>query len=239
MKSPIVILHGWGLSKKKFEPLIHEFENRGHNVYAVDFPGFGDSNKPDKPMNLTDYANFLYSFLEKEQIKSPIFIGHSFSERVSLRFSTLWPKSVRALILTGAPGYTPVSRKKLFLFIAIAKLGKTALSLPILSMFSNTLRGWYYYIVGAREYYRAEGNMRETFKNIVSELLIEDMKHVVVPCLLLWGEQDGIVPLEIAKRMEKTISGSVLHVIKEADHGVPYKKPKEFADASEKFLTKI
>lgn len=236
MKPSIIILHGWGLSKKTFEPLMNEFHSRGHNVYALDFPGFGEEKSPTKPYKLSDYAEFLYAFLEKEQIKYPILIGHSFGGRVALRFSTLYPKSVRALILTGAPGYTPVSRKKLLLFITIAKIGKSVLSLPTLSFLSDTLRKYYYYIVGAREFYRAEGTMRETFKNIVSELLVEDMKQVKVSTLLLWGELDIIVPVNIAIRMRDTIKGSTLEIIEGEGHGVPFKKPKLFTDKVEEFL---
>jgi pimeloyl-ACP methyl ester carboxylesterase len=113
MKSTIVILHGWGLSKKKFDPLVEQLTNNGYDAKALDFPGFGESKSPVKPFTLSDYAEYLYSYLKKEDIKYPIFIGHSFGGRVALRFSTLYPKSVRALILTGTPGYTPVSRKKL------------------------------------------------------------------------------------------------------------------------------
>ncbi len=239
MKSPIVILHGWGLSKKKFQGLVDEFQNRGHKVFALDFPGFGEEKQPIRPFKLSDYAEFLYSFLEKENIKYPILIGHSFGGRVALRFSTLYPKSVRALILTGAPGFTPVSRKKLLLFITVAKIGKSVLSLPTLSFLFESMRKWYYYFVGAREFYRAEGTMRETFKNIVSELLVEDMKGVTVPTLLLWGEMDMIVPVRIGVKMRDTIRNSEFVMIEGADHGVPYKKSKEFADKVETFIAKL
>lgn len=238
-KQPIVILHGWGLSQKKFEPLIVELRKRGHSVISLDFPGFGESKSPPKPFTLSDYAEFLYTFLQSENIPYPILIGHSFGGRVALRYSSLYPKSVRALILTGAPGYTPVSRKKLLLFIAVAKVGKSVLSLPTLSFFADFIRKWYYYIVGAREFYRAEGTMRQTFKNIVSELLIEDMKKVTVPTLLLWGELDLIVPVRIGIKMRDTIKGSILEMVEGADHGVPFKRPKEFADKVESFVTTL
>lgn len=235
-KSTIVILHGWGLSKKKFEPLTQELESRGHKVASLDFPGFGESKIPVKPFTLTDYAEYLYSFLEKEHIKYPIFIGHSFGGRVALRFSSLYPKSVRALILTGTPGYTPISRKKIILFVTLAKIGKGVLSFPTFSFLIEPIRKWYYYVVGAKEFSRAEGTMRDTFKNIVSEPLVEDMKHVSVPTLLLWGEHDIIVPIRIGIKMKTTIVGSEFQMVEGADHGVPFKKVKEFTDIVESFI---
>jgi pimeloyl-ACP methyl ester carboxylesterase len=236
MKVAIVILHGWGLSKKTFFPLEEELFKRGYNAIALDFPGFGESKIPQRPWHLDDYAQYLYSYFKKENIKYPVLIGHSFGGRVCLRYSTLYPKNVRAIILSGTPGYTPVSKKKLLLFTIFAKIGKIALSFPILSFFSEKARTWYYNFAGAREYARAQGVMKDTFKNIVRESLIKDMKRVLVPCLLLWGELDRIVPVCIGRKMKETIPGSVFEVIKGADHGVPFKRSKEFADTVEEFL---
>ncbi|MCX8009014.1 MAG: alpha/beta hydrolase [Patescibacteria group bacterium] len=240
MKKPVfVILHGWGLSKKTFIPLVDELTKRGYHACAYDLPGFGEAKTPPRPYTITDYAEYLQKLLKKEHIECPIFIGHSFGGRVSLRYYTLYPKNVRALILSGTPGYTPVSKGKLLLFITIAKLGKRVLAIPTLSFLSETFKKWYYYIVGAREYYRAHGPMRETFKNVVSESLVDDMKNVRVPCLLLWGESDAIVPVRIGIKMRDTISGSVFEMIEGAGHGVPFKKSKEFVDCVEKFVKNI
>ena len=82
--------------------------------------------------------------------------------------------------------------------------------------------------MGARDYYRAEGKMRDTFKNIVREELVTSMKHVSVPTILIWGAQDIIVPVSIANHMKETIPGASLTVAPEFGHGLPYKNPKEF-----------
>ena len=236
MKPTIVILHGWGMSAKRFDSLTQELRQRGHEVLAFDLPGFGESKSPVRPYALSDYAEYVHTYLEKEHILSPIFIGHSFGGRISLRYATLYPKSIRTLILTGTPGFTPVSRKKLLLFISIAKIGKSVLSLPTLNFLSETLRKWYYYLVGAKEFYRAEGTMRDTFKNVVAEPLLEDMQKISVPCLLLWGEKDMIVPVGIAIRMQQTIHGSILKIIEGFGHNVPNTASKLFVDEVEHFL---
>ncbi|MBI3343165.1 alpha/beta hydrolase, partial [Candidatus Gottesmanbacteria bacterium] len=140
------------------------------------------------------------------------------------------------LILSGTPGFTPIPKKKLLLFIALAKVGKLLFSIPPLNLVQDAVRRWYYYVVGAREFFRAEGAMRETFKNIVKEDLVRSMEAVDIPTLLLWGELDIIVPVSIAQRMHQVIAGSELVVIPEADHGVPFKQPEVFASYVERFL---
>ncbi len=230
-KHPVVVLHGWGLSAARFDGLKKELKKEGFTVHIPDFPGFGDSAMPSKPLHLTDYAIFLDEYLKTQKLKEPIIIGHSFGGRVALVHEKLYPGKIFALVLTGTPGFTPVAKRKLMLFIAIAKAGKLVLSLPILNLVQEKIRRWYYYFVGAREYFRAEGSMRETFKNVVRQDLAESMESVHVPTLLLWGENDIITPVWIAQKMKTRIPGATLTVIPDVDHGVPYKEPQKFVQA--------
>ena len=78
--------------------------------------------------------------------------------------------------------------------------------------------------------------MRQTFKHIVADDLVVSMESMQVPCLLLWGEYDVIVPVSIAKRMQEVIPNATLKVIPEADHGVPFKQSDIFASYVEGFL---
>ncbi|OGG11272.1 hypothetical protein A2Z00_02180 [Candidatus Gottesmanbacteria bacterium RBG_13_45_10] len=235
-KLPIVVLHGWGLSSERFQPLVRELNKAGYAVYAPNLPGFGDSRMPSRALNLQDYVEFLHTYLGDKRIKQPVLIGHSFGGRVSLKYEYMYPKSARALILTGVPGFTPVARKKLILFIAMAKLGKVIFSLRLLRGLKDKAQEWYYYLVGAKEYYRAKGAMRETFKNVVREDLLPYMKSVRTPCLLAWGESDIITPVSIAYRMKEVIKNAQLRVVSGVDHGLPYKHPELFVTTIKPFL---
>lgn len=46
-KTSILLLHGWGASIKSFKPVINEL-SKYYKVYAIDFPGFGESEDPNK-----------------------------------------------------------------------------------------------------------------------------------------------------------------------------------------------
>ncbi len=238
-KVPIVILHGWGLSGEKFSPLADVLKKRGYAVFTPDFPGFGSSDMPDHPLTLSDYARFLHEYLQKNSIECPILIGHSFGGRVSLKYQQMYPKSIRVIILTGTPGFTPIHRKKLLAFILLAKIGGAFWSLPPFCLFKETVQRWYYYVVGAREFYRAEGSMRQTFKNIVREELTSAMKSVNIPCALIWGGNDTIVPIRIAQKMSEVIPGATLISIADADHGVPFRQPGIFSDKVEEFIKSL
>ncbi len=240
MKKPqIVILHGWGLSGRTFDLLKIALSRLGYAVFAPDLPGFGKEPPPRAAWRLRDYAHFVHKYLDSHSIRKPIFIGHSFGGRISLKYHEMYPNDVTALVLTGTPGFTPIPRRRLLLFVFIAKIGKFLFSLPPLSFIRNQAQRWYYYVVGAREFFRAEGVMREIFKNIVAESLIPGMEAVRVPCLILWGEYDIIVPLSIGRRMQEIIPGAQLKVIPKADHGVPFKKPKLFSAYVDRFIRSL
>lgn len=238
-KETILILHGWGLSGSKFDGLSAALKKKGYSVYNPDLPGFGASDTPKYPYRLADYAQFISEFISTNGIKNPIIIGHSFGGRVTLRYIEQNPKGAKAIILTGTPGVTPVARRKLIVFILVAKIGKRIFSIWPLSAIQEKIRAWYYYLVGARDFYRANGVMREIFKIVVKEDLIVAMKSVTIPCALIWGTLDQITPVWIAKKMKEHITGSTLTILDESDHGVSYKQPERFASEVAAFLKTI
>ena len=191
---------------------------------------------PGRPYELADYCDLLHENLAEKKLLKVVLIGHSFGGRVALKYSDVYKDGVAGLVLTGTPGVTPVPRKKLFLFIFLAKIGKVFFSIWPLSLIQEKIRLWYYYLVGAREFYRAQGVMRETFKNIVKEDLLPYMKRVAAPTLLVWGATDQITPLWIGNKMHEEIRSSKLVVIQDRGHAVPFKDPDLFVSHIEEFL---
>ncbi len=235
-KTSIIILHGWGLSGKRFDTLALQLKSKGYRVYAPDFPGFGEAPTPEYPYHLSDYADFLSTFIQKNKVDKPVLIGHSFGGRVSLKFLHTHPNGASAVIFTGTPGYTPVPRRRLQLFVILAKIGKVLFSLWPLSVIQEKIRAWYYYLVGARDFYRANPMMRKIFKLIVQEDLTLPISSIRIPCAIIWGSLDQITPVWIAKKMHAAIRHSVLTIIENADHGVSYKKPELFSEYVDAFL---
>lgn len=228
MKRDIIILHGWGLDGSRFAPLKKELEKHGVRVWAPDFPGFGTEKSPEIPFHLFEYVTFLHAFIKKHRIQSPGLIGHSFGGRVALKFDSLFPKSTSWIVLTGTPGYRSASSLKVFIAQSIAKVGKLLVSLPFVGNFKDSIAENYYSLIGAREYVRANGTMKETFKHVVAESFESYMKSLSVPCLLIWGDEDRMVPIRTAHKMLGTITGATLSIIKGYGHSVPYMNPVEF-----------
>lgn len=68
------------------------------------------------------------------------------------------------------------------------------------------------------------------------DFLDEVVKTIKRPTLIIWGRQDGLVPLAEGERFNKDISGSKMFVIDECGHVPNIEKPGEFNAAALKFL---
>jgi pimeloyl-ACP methyl ester carboxylesterase len=238
----IVLLHGWGRGKNAwtaYHKTIEEFEKKGFTVFAPDMPGFGEASTPTHPLMLKDYSDFLATFIKKNNIISPVLIGHSFGGRVVIKYVTTGNTDAKAIILSGTPVYLPVKKAKWFLAMVISKIGGFIFTLPGLSNVADTVRGWFYYCIGARDFYRAQGAMRQTFKNVVGEQLKEYIKTIHIPTLLVWGADDIIVPVNIGLRVKQNIPRAKLAIIPNAGHSVVMDEPNIFVSTVVSFLQTI
>ena len=232
----IILLHGWGLSADRYTPLIQELSRMGYSMYTPDLPGFGKTNMPKKPLYLCDYVEFVETYIKKHSIINPIIIGHSFGGRIAIKYASDCEHLLSGIILSGAPGYPSVKKWKWILSYLISKLANAVFFLPYIHDHEEKIRSWFYTIVGARDYSRASGTMRETFKNIVSEKLDGYIKQIYVPTLLFWGEEDIIVPVRVAERMSKTIANSKLVILPHGKHSVIIDEPQAFVKEVCSFL---
>jgi pimeloyl-ACP methyl ester carboxylesterase len=62
------------------------------------------------------------------------------------------------------------------------------------------------------------------------------LARVTAPTLVLWGRQDGLVPLVYGERYRDRIPGARLEVIERCGHLPPIERPAEFAAAVLRFI---
>lgn len=240
MKSQtILLLSGWvrtNVIKEYYKNTIQVFEKNGYTVFAPDMPGFGASKNPNRPLRLYDYALFIHEYIKTHRIHPDILIGHSFGGRVIIEYLSNFSFEGTCIVMTGTPGYPSANKMKMTVSFILAKIGNGIFSLPLLSKYAEKIRAWFYFLVGARDFYRASGVMRQTFKNIVQEPLEQKMKTIRVPTLLVWGSDDVIVPLRIAKKMKQTIQTSTLVTIPSFGHGCIVEAPVDFVKETMRFI---
>jgi pimeloyl-ACP methyl ester carboxylesterase len=225
---PLLILHGWGSSSGAWVEVQGKLSQQGYRVCVPDLPGFGKSGPPPRPWGMDDYARFVATFAHRLGVEKFFLVGHSFGGRIGIRLAALHPEHLLGLVLCASAGIKPKRTLKHRTFLALAKGGHALLSLPPLSLLREPARKGLYFLVGERDYYRAQGVMRETMKKVIEEDLRPDLGKVAAPTLIVWGERDRVTPLSDACIMKEEIPNAALEIVEGAGHRLPYEEPETF-----------
>lgn len=232
----ILILHGWGSSAKKWQPVKKLLEDGGNKVVIPDLPGFGQSVPPARAWGLDDYVIWLKEFCARENLSQFFLLGHSFGGSIAMRFAAKEPQKLKGLILCSAAGLRAKRKvRKTFIKLA-AQTGKAIFSLPMLTKFYSICQKIFYEkILRQTDYLRAKGVMRETLKKVVSEDLTPCLSEIKVQTLIIWGRKDKITPLGDAYLMKEKIPNSRLEILENIKHCPYLEDPKLLAQAVVKF----
>jgi len=201
----VVLLHGWGQNIQMMDPVGKKIKN--HRITIIDLPGFGESEEPKFEYTMYDYNELLEELFAKLKINNPILIGHSFGGRLSIIYAS--KNKTEKLVLFGSPSI--VKEKKPSLKVKILKAMK---KVPVV----NKLEGFAKKHIGSYDYRHASDMMRKILVNTVNQDLTKELTKIDCPTLLIWGENDTEVPLEVAQEMEKIINDAGLITFEGGSH---------------------
>src|SRR6201997_2622639 len=101
----MLLLHGWPSSSAMFRDLIHELSVKYH-VFAPDYPGFGNSNAPDRSRfhyTFDGLGEVVGKFVDKVGIKQYVLYATDFGGLVGYRVMVNAPRRMRALVAQNNP----------------------------------------------------------------------------------------------------------------------------------------
>lgn len=227
----VILLHGWGQNKEMMQMIFDHLKDRFH-VWALDFPGFGQSDEPPVAWGVEDYELFLEDFIRENGIVDPILIGHSFGCRVAIRYAAKNQNHVRKMCLTGAAGIRPKHGLDWQIRTKAYKAGKwflkaTGQKEKLEEMQKNA---------GSEDYRNAKGIMKPTFVKVVNDDVSPILKDVKCSVLLVWGEFDTAAPLWMGKQMEKEMPDAGLAIFEGDDHWAYWHQPARFNAVLDIFL---
>jgi len=101
---PVLLLHGWLGSWRYWMPTMEALADT-YRTYALDFWGFGDTDKPGNRYSIDDYVRQLSDFLDGLGIARISLVGHSLGGVVALRVALECPQRVDKLVLVDTPVY--------------------------------------------------------------------------------------------------------------------------------------
>jgi pimeloyl-ACP methyl ester carboxylesterase len=201
---PLVFVHGWGLGQYSYKRALKRLVHLGCRVYAPALPGFGGSAElPSAEFDLDGFGAWLDGFLDAVGIDEPVFlVGHSFGGAVSIQFASDHQERVRTLVLINSvggsawsepgPGGVVKSMAQRPLWDWGIHFPSDILPIPHLTRvlpviledaLPNLLRN-------PRAMWRAGQLARSA--DLTDEL--EELRRRQLPVVVLWGDQDRIIP---------------------------------------------
>src|ERR1700758_709694 len=101
----VLLLHGWPSSSAMFRDLIHELSVNYH-VFAPDYPGFGNSNAPDRSRfhyTFDGLGEVIGKFVDKVGIGQYVLYATDFGGLVGYRAMLKSPHRMKALVAQNNP----------------------------------------------------------------------------------------------------------------------------------------
>ena len=225
----VVLLHGWGSNITLFQSMTKLLSSK-YRVIAMDMPGFGESDEPSTPWNVDNYVDFVIKFLKNFDVKSAVFLGHSFGGRVIIKMfeRKSLPFEITKIILADSAGVKPKKTLKQKAKIKTYKIGKAVLNFaPVKALFPDALDKLRSKS-GSADYNAASPVMRQTLVRVVNEDLTHIFPKVTPPTLLIWGENDTATPVSDACLMEKLMPDAGKVVFPNCGHYSFLEKQFEF-----------
>jgi pimeloyl-ACP methyl ester carboxylesterase len=239
----VILLHGLGGDKSNWAftaPVLA----KNYHVYVPDQIGFGDSDKPMIEYRVGTLVDFLNGFYKKLGITKAIVVGNSLGGWTAAAFTLAHPDKVERLVLVDSVGYSLAKigvlapRESLLVLNPSTVEGEKTLMKTILANKAMATDGFAETAL-AEHMRRNDGYTIDRFlDSIVRNEDVVDGKlgTIKVPTLVVWGREDGLVPLSAGQMMGNEIAGSQMVILDHCGHVPQIECAVPFNTALLKFL---
>lgn len=251
----LLLIHGMAGSSETWRSVIPPLAKK-FRVIAPDLLGHGESAKPRTDYSLGAFAVWLRDFLDELGVSRATVIGHSLGGGVAMQFVYQHPDYAQRLILISSGGLGPNVGWVLRLLSAPgAELVLPVIApTPVLSV-GNKLRSW---LRGAgiqsprgAELWNAysslsDGETRQSFLKTLRSVV--DYRGQAVsalnrlrlreelPVMAIWGERDGIIPVDHAYAAHEARTDARLEVLPDVGHFAQVEAPMRVVELIEDFI---
>jgi pimeloyl-ACP methyl ester carboxylesterase len=237
---PIVLIHGTSASLHTWEGWVRALKTQ-RRVITFDLPGFGLTG-PFSGSYVADdskggnyhgdaYARFVLDLLDTLKVQRAVLGGNSLGGEVAWRTAAMAPQRVASLVLVDAvgPAFTPTSVPLGFALARLPVINRVMdVALPralvaqsVASVYADPSRITPELIDRYFELTLRSGNRRALVQRInamVSGEHSERLAQLQQPTLLLWGEQDRLVPPSVGAEFKRLMPNSQLVLLPGLGH---------------------
>jgi pimeloyl-ACP methyl ester carboxylesterase len=251
----LLLLHGIAGSSGTWIPAMRLLQN-DYSLLAPDFLGHGRSAKPLGDYSLGNHASGIRDFLHLLGVERVTVVGQSFGGGVAMQFAYQFPELCERLVLVDAGGLG----REVSWILRLCTLPGAEYVMPVL--FPSFVRAWGDAVSGflrdrgiqhprAAEMWRSfrsltEAENRRAFVRTMRAVIdpggqsvsARDRLYLAahMPTLIVWGDQDRIIPLDHAYDAHEAIPNSRLEVLRGVGHFPHVEDPVRFVEILRDFL---
>lgn len=248
----LVLLHGVASSVHTWDGWVDRLADH-YRIIRIDLPGHGlTGSDPTVERYDTAYmVDKLEKFLNKLKIDDIYLAGNSLGGYISWNYALHRPDRVKKMILLDAAGF-PQDLPFIMSFAAMPVIGEmSGLMMPkfVVNMNINAAYGdkskvsdeliQRYFDLTMREGNRE--SLIKVFRTMKEQSsnphLGDRVKEITIPTLLIWGDQDEWVPLDILAEFDKALVNSQTIVYEGVGHMPMEELPVQTARDAHSFLT--
>ncbi|MGF1560523.1 MAG: alpha/beta fold hydrolase [Flavobacteriaceae bacterium] len=232
--TPIIILHGLMGGLSNFQGVSAHFPEKGYNVLIPQLPIY---EMPLLKTNVKQFAKFVQKFIEFKGLKDVILLGNSLGGHIGLLHTKLYPKMVKALVITGSSGlyesamgdgypkrgdYEFIKKKAQDVFYDPEVATKEIVD-EVFATVNDRLK------------------LVKTLaiaKSAIRHNMAQDLPQMKTPTCIIWGENDAVTPPDVAELFHELLPDSDLFWIKKCGHAPMMEHPEEFNSILSEWLDK-
>jgi pimeloyl-ACP methyl ester carboxylesterase len=242
----VVFLHGlsgcWQNWLQSIPPLAAD-----HRVIALDLPGFGESPMPAEPITVRGYARLVVELLDALGVEEATIVGNSMGGFIGCEMAIRYPARVRRLVLVAAAGLSLRhmrherkrglrARAENLLFFGLGRLARRT----DVVVRSRRLRRGLLLLVAAHPerlsgpliVEQAHGAGKPGFGDALEAMtaypIRDRLGEIRCPALVVWGEEDRLVPVRDASEFAWLIPGARKVLYPDTGHMVMLERPERF-----------
>jgi pimeloyl-ACP methyl ester carboxylesterase len=249
----LVLVHGSNASLHTWEPWVKLLGGK-YRIVTMDMPGHGLTGAvPGDDYSRDAMVKFTHEVVGKLGLTQYAIGGNSMGGGVAFQYAEDYPGEVTALILVDAGGLPrkadPDARTPLAFRIArMPVINRIFQFVTPRAMFEEGVRKVFvdqskvtdemidrYYDLTLYDGNRRATGLRFALPAGGSELA-DKAGGIAAPTLILWGDKDGLIPVETAHEFERLIKGSKVVIYQDVGHIPMEEAPEQSAADVDAFL---